>query len=284
MAADVPALISSLGRWENLGFISAVVVLVGAIGESLAEFTGAFGQHRKRVERLAAIILIVGLAGELPSLVKTSHISGEIIDELNKEAISANVEAEHAKERAAKANESAGQANERASRFEKEAAALRKQAEQEATARASLQGRMNFQGPRTELLVPNIDKFIPDLSRFAGQKLQIRINPSGIPDPKDREEMLLLYSQLQFLLGPVSGWSVSTAQGENGFGITVAVHRAAARETKDAANTLASVLAGVGLTDMQRRKPVAREIQEGSPNDQEHLPPELILLYVGQHP
>jgi hypothetical protein len=71
------------------------------------------------------MILILGIAGELLSAVRTSQLSGQII---------ANIE-----ERAANAEQKAGEANDRATANEREAAQLRKDAEAEHLARVKIE-------------------------------------------------------------------------------------------------------------------------------------------------
>jgi hypothetical protein len=142
MSTDVPTLISSLGWWETVGFIAAGIVLLGVIGEFLAEFTDVFKlkqneKRRTRFAKLSALVLIVGLLGELPSLFKTSHLSGQIINVLNKEANAANKEAAQARKDAADAYGQAAKASLRAEGLAEENTKLRGEIEK-ATAETHL--------------------------------------------------------------------------------------------------------------------------------------------------
>jgi len=115
--SEVASLETALGCWEWFGYISTGVVALGCIGEFVAEFTSLprSDTHKHKLARLSLMILILGIAGELLSAVRTSQLSGQII---------ANIE-----ERAANAEQKAGEANDRAAANEKESAQLHKDAE-----------------------------------------------------------------------------------------------------------------------------------------------------------
>lgn len=111
--SEVALLKGALRCWEWFGYISTAVVGLGCIGEFIAEFT-SLSKKREAAHKLAGLslfILIVGIAGELLSGVRTSQISGQLI---------ANIE-----ERAAQAEHEAEAANERASQIEQENIKLR---------------------------------------------------------------------------------------------------------------------------------------------------------------
>jgi hypothetical protein len=173
-------------------------------------------------------------------------------------------------DRIASLNKEAGEARERAAILENESFLLKQQ--------------LLFQGPRAKLVEANAGPFVKAMRPFAGQKIELRLNPSGIKDPKDVEEMEGLVTSIRFLLGQVSGWSISDTQGENGWGITIVVNRKSSSGTRNAAAALVSALGDFGLTDMNRRRPGLIVAQAGSVNDRENTPPETILLYIGRHP
>ncbi len=125
--SEVASLRSALRCWEWFGYASTAVVGLGCIGEFFAEFT-AFprsDQRKHKLAKLALIVLILGIAGELLSASRTSQLSGQIIADIE--------------ERASHADQKAGDANVRASKNEKEAAQLYKQAEDERLERIKLQ-------------------------------------------------------------------------------------------------------------------------------------------------
>jgi hypothetical protein len=75
---------SSLAFWEAVEYAAEAVVIVGAAGEGLGEFTNFLGakkcQRRKdRILKISTIILIVGLAVELGSLAQTNKLSGQMV-------------------------------------------------------------------------------------------------------------------------------------------------------------------------------------------------------------
>src|SRR5216684_385128 len=111
--SEVVSLKAALRWWEWFGYISTAVVGLGCVGEFIAEFTSlpkTPGAAHK-LARLSLVILILGIAGELLSGVRTSQISGQLI---------ANIEG-----RTAKAEHEAEAANERASQIEQENIKLR---------------------------------------------------------------------------------------------------------------------------------------------------------------
>jgi hypothetical protein len=137
--SEVAALKSVIRWWEWCGYASTAVVGLGCIGEFIAEFTRVSRNERRKhkISRLSLIVLIVGIAGELLSAVRTSNLSGVLI---------ANIE-----ERAGKAEQKAGEANDRASANEKDAAQLRRDAESERLARVQIEGKVEWRRLATNL-------------------------------------------------------------------------------------------------------------------------------------
>jgi hypothetical protein len=117
--SEVGSLKTTLNCWEWAGYVSTAIVFIGCVGEFIAEFTHLLKsvEVEKKLARLSLIVLILGIAGELLSAVRTSQLSGQII---------ANIE-----ERAADAEQKAGEAN-------KEAARLTRVAEDERVARVQI--------------------------------------------------------------------------------------------------------------------------------------------------
>jgi hypothetical protein len=134
MSVDVPSLLTSLGRWEIAEYVACGVVFLGVAGETVADLTKLIKirKCRKIIERVSAVVLLIGLAGELTSLIKASELSGKIIAALNDNAIAAN-------RAATSAENDAVQARLEIARLQKEAASLQKQAEDEHFARVQLQ-------------------------------------------------------------------------------------------------------------------------------------------------
>jgi len=95
------SLIDSLSFWEYVEYAAETIVVVGALGEFVAEFgyfpRGARNQERRQgLGKLAALFLIVGLAIELVALVRTNQLSSTAIAALNKAASDSNQKAEQA--------------------------------------------------------------------------------------------------------------------------------------------------------------------------------------------
>ncbi len=246
--------LASLSSGALWSYGSAFVVLVGVVGETITELTEWIKPEsaRKKIAKISAIVLILGLTGDLLAIRETQLE----VAALTKEAGNAKDSAERAANAASRAE----------------------------TAANDLQNQLLFEGPREKLLGRVAKSFVDAMRPFAGQKIEIRINPSGIPDPKDAEEMRGFVNSIKFFLGQVSGWSISETQGDNGWGITLAVRRKSSLATRNAANALASAFVNSGVTDMNKQKPVARVVDAGSVIDRENGPPETIVLYVGRHP
>lgn len=234
-----------------------IVLTAGLIGEY------AKSERWKKHVKIFEMLVIIGVAGELFAdggifLFSTylQTIAEQEIADLTKVAGTAKASAEAAASAASRAE----------------------------TAANDLQNQLLFEGPREKLLGRAAKSFVDAMRPFAGQKIEIRINPSGIHDPKDAEEMRGFVSSIKFFLGQVSGWFISEAQGDNGWGITLAVRRKSSLATRNAANALASAFVYSGMTDMNKQKPVARVVDAGSVIDRENGPPDTIVLYVGRHP
>ena len=98
------------------------MVLIGVIAEILLEFRSLEGllprKWREFTKHTAALILTVGIAGELLGEAKTLSLGGQIEGFLNEKAGNAVKEAGNAAVAAGIANAAAGTANERAAQLE----------------------------------------------------------------------------------------------------------------------------------------------------------------------
>ena len=70
--------------WETLEYVGEITVIVGAVGEVLADFEIILPgeenhDRRRRIEKRCAVVLIVGLALELGALARTNHLFDETI-------------------------------------------------------------------------------------------------------------------------------------------------------------------------------------------------------------
>jgi hypothetical protein len=91
--------LSSLSFWEGVEYAATAVVILGVIGEFIADFTKVSSDKEKshRIAKLSTLILIGGLAFELIGLVRTSQLSGQTIARLNESAQKAEADAESAR-------------------------------------------------------------------------------------------------------------------------------------------------------------------------------------------
>jgi hypothetical protein len=101
---QLSALRFSFEFWEVVEFSGLVVVLLGVIGEYIAEFTALLPdeQTKKRVGKLSTLVLIVGLVFEFLGSIRTTQLSRKEISSLNYETAVARqkqVEAELAVQR-----------------------------------------------------------------------------------------------------------------------------------------------------------------------------------------
>jgi len=82
---------SSIGFGEFLEYSSETLVILGALGEALGEFTNFLGvrcnaARKDRVLRISTVVLLIGLAGALGTTIRTNVLAGEAIDDLNMKA------------------------------------------------------------------------------------------------------------------------------------------------------------------------------------------------------
>lgn len=97
-ATDVAALESSLNHWNTIAYLATALVFAGVAGESVEEFADFPKNARRkgRVRKICALVLILGLAGELISLIRSSELSGKIDAVLTEQAAQAGREAAQA--------------------------------------------------------------------------------------------------------------------------------------------------------------------------------------------
>jgi hypothetical protein len=124
---DKLASLTSLdGWWDTFLLISTLIVLIGVVGEVIADLTNWLDNcsaTKRSVELCAALLLIAGIAGELLGEGKTASIGEQISGFLN-------VKAGEANDRAAAAEKEAAEFNERAANAELALAQLRENVKQ----------------------------------------------------------------------------------------------------------------------------------------------------------
>jgi hypothetical protein len=79
------SIISAFDVWESIEYVSAAIVIVGASGEALGEFTNFLGARESRdrkdlILKISTIILLVGLAIELAATMRVNFLAGLLIN------------------------------------------------------------------------------------------------------------------------------------------------------------------------------------------------------------
>jgi hypothetical protein len=115
-ASDVSSLSTMLSRWEWAEYIAEGFVVLGCLGELVANLGEKWlGERRsKRLERWSTIVLILALMVSLTALVRTNELSGFVIGSLGDRADKADEKARAALEDSANASTEAGEAKSKA--------------------------------------------------------------------------------------------------------------------------------------------------------------------------
>jgi hypothetical protein len=84
ISSDVASLDALLSWWERVEYVSEVFVILGCVGEFIAEFTKLRTEEwRRQLSKISLLVLTAALAVELGALFRTNGISGEEIALLN---------------------------------------------------------------------------------------------------------------------------------------------------------------------------------------------------------
>jgi hypothetical protein len=138
--------LDTLTRWEYGEYASAAVVILGVVGEFLADFSNVWRvrdvpDRRDKLRKLSTLVLIAGLAAELVCLVSTNVVSGHIIASLGRQAAEAIATAKRFEAQIASASSASTEAVAEVKAAEARIAEARRAAS-EADARAAEAGRM----------------------------------------------------------------------------------------------------------------------------------------------
>ncbi len=208
---------SSLLFWEIAGYVCTFVVILGCIGEYIAEFTGIpkSDERKHRISKLSLIILTMGIAGELLTAIRSSQISGEVISDLQTSVRDAKQSATVAADAAKRANTAAGEAKTKADAVGVEADKLdsridasNKQLDEVDAKRMQLEKELAWR----DLTPEQIKAMVAVLSSSPESRVIVGVTPS---DPEVRQYALAFF--------PVFGqakWSIVGFK-ENDFGVTV---------------------------------------------------------------
>jgi uncharacterized protein YdbL (DUF1318 family) len=240
-ASDLAALKSSLEFWEIVEYVATTTVLIGVVGEYVAEFT-KFAEKRgieRKLGKLSTLILIVGLAAELLGLVRTSQLSGHLVASLEEQSSQATYDAAEANERAKKYQDSIAEANARA-------AEAMKAAEQERLARVKIEEKLAWRD-----LNPEKQRRVEaKLKKFTGTEFEIRVfqEPEALHLLNIMVEILHLAGWIQ---RPVdAAMEVSTKYGAAGISVDAGIRILADPKHSDLrvpASALAAALLAEGI-------------------------------------
>jgi hypothetical protein len=169
---------SLLAFWEVAEYAGTAIVLVGVVGELVAEHDWPSNElKRKRLTRYSTWILVAGLAIEAVALARSNQLAGRLIAELHREAESAKATAKGfernmagANERIAAAHAEAAKATEHVQAAERDAARSLETAEKERLERVRLEATISPRrlSPEQRAAIVNACR------RFAGRKVDVR--------------------------------------------------------------------------------------------------------------
>lgn len=299
--------LASLSSGALWSYGSAFVVLIGVVGETITELTEWIKPEsaRKRIGKISAMVLILGLTGDLLGIRETQIE----VASLTKEAGDAKTSAENAASAADRAKASANEVKQKLDAVSKQFDALTLRMESASTQLDALKRNIAEQGPRAKLLVKVAPKLASKLASFAGQRVGLFVcGQQGTVD----QETLDAWGVIANILGPdtVSGvvgakWkevptnlnfagSCGAAKGL-GQGVGVLVSKRASRRTMEAAMILGHGLSKAlppspnkmpSLVDPDFSKSmVDRGFQDKSaPWVSPGLDPDLITVVIGAHP
>jgi hypothetical protein len=95
-----------MGLWEVGEYVGEVLVFIGVMGEGFAEWAEP---QRKKLARVSSLMLVVGLAISLASLIGTNEYFNSTIADLNAQAAASNKQARDAQLDAANARKETAQ-------------------------------------------------------------------------------------------------------------------------------------------------------------------------------
>jgi hypothetical protein len=106
MNLDISELEAASAFWESVGYAATVIVVIGVIGESIADLTTWIKVERRKhvVERVSVLLLIAGLTAEILAQVQSNNKNSLIVGVLNESAGKAEKAAAEAKLALAKMN------------------------------------------------------------------------------------------------------------------------------------------------------------------------------------
>jgi len=303
--------------WEIGEYLGEAIVLLGCIGEFVAEYTKIrTDAWRHTLGRRSLIFLILGLGLGLLSLIKTNALSGIVITSLGNQIEDAGKKTERASDvanaalsTAGKAVDNSGIAEDKANNVDQRAGVIEKRLLIASSQIGIIEKDIAAQGPRAKLLSKVASKLAKTLARFAGQRVGLFVcGQQGAAG----QETLDTWGVIANILGPdtvagVTGakwrevptnlnWAANCGAAKGlGQGVTVIVSKRASESTMEAAIALGRGLAQVisplvdktpSLVDPEFSKLlVERGFQSrDAPWVAPGLDPGLINVVIGEHP
>lgn len=227
-SADVASLDALLSWWEWVEYGAEAFVILGCVGEFIAEFTKIkTAEWRHQLSKASLLVLIAALAIELGALVRTNSLSGQEIGLLNGIAADARTSAANAELQVAGAKATAesakatakgfeaqiASAKERTAQLEKDAARLEKEAENERLARVKLEAEIE---PRT-LTLEQQRKLAFACQPFAGHEFEIYSYAGDAESARLAEQIenALVAAKIQVVnrIGSIMLWGTAPSQG-----------------------------------------------------------------------
>jgi hypothetical protein len=170
---------------ERVALFAAFLVLVGVIGEEIAEHKlfkkGQRARLREMVKRTAVGVLLLGLAGDVVGIV----MGQAEMTALTKEAGDAKQSAQNAAGAAGKAQRSADASNGAAGEAQREADSVDAEASRISERLKEEVATMNAIEPRSFLLNSASASMTKNLTRFAGQHVVVELCGFIPPTPQD---------------------------------------------------------------------------------------------------
>jgi hypothetical protein len=309
-----PSEIEAASRWARLWEIGEysgeALVLLGCIGEFVAEYTSLYADEwRHAVGRRSLLALILGLGVGLFSLIKTNALSGQIIASLGDHVKEAGGKAQVASDISDAALAKSKQADSKADNVGQRAEVIENRLLVASSQIGKIEKDIIAQGPRAKLLSKIAPRLASTLARFAGQRIGLFVcGQQGLPE----QETLDAWAVIANILGPdkVAGiigakwkqeptnlnWATDCGAAKGlGLGVTIYVSKQAPKATMDAAIALGRGLSQVisplvektpSIVDPQVSKlMVERGFQNReSPWVAPGADPGLITVVIGEHP
>lgn len=179
--------------WEPLEYVGELLVFFGVVGEVFAEWREP---HRKRFAKASSVVLVIGLALSLASLIGTNEHFNDTIAFLNLKSSQADERASKNEDEAAKARAANIKLGIELQKEEQQTAEAEKEA---ALANAKLGGWKLSDAARARVAAK--------LAKFSGTHFELSVNPVETP---------FMESLAALMVSPSVGWVEDTPKAPEG--------------------------------------------------------------------